>query len=161
MITMHQVSRFIVDTLDTSIEFKNFVQETIGNEMTYLIYRDMEDLLKTAFPPNYASVATYENIDETGIEFSFKTVLLVTIQRYASITVGSVQEEPSFEKLELISLKAKEILKHEMSIFGINQDKNIKITVFNMFTPAPMGEEGLQMEINIEMSKDLDVCSTN
>ena len=158
MTTMHGVSRFLAETLDSSVEFKDFVTATIDAELSYLIYPDMTTLLSETLPLDYVSIATYDNVDETGVEFSFRTAFFVTIKRYDNVVTGKITEEPTFEKLELIVLKAKSILQHEMSLFGIQQDKNIKIDIFNMFTPAPTGEEGLRMEIDIQMSKDLFLC---
>lgn len=161
MIEMYHIAEFITDTLSQSTEYKDYVQSVVDAEFLYVEYADMNDMLQTEFPPNYVSVATYENIDETGNEFSFKTALLITIKKLEMEETGRILRDPTFKKLNLVSSKARDILKEEMALYGINRDTNIKIEDFNMFTPTPMGEEGLQMQIDIKMSKDLSICSSN
>ena len=159
MITTYEVAKFLNDTLSDSIEFNDFVTAEIESEMVYMLYQDMSRIPNGVnFPDNHISIATYENLDEAGKYKGFKTFLLITIQRYDTTATGNKWVEPTFEKLDSIALKAKEVIKKELGLHGINGNMEQNIEEFNMFTPAPNGENGLQMQIDIRMSKDLLIC---
>ena len=157
-ITMYGTSKFIRDTLNDSTVFKAFTITEIGKEMDYLLFIDMAEVQNNTFPDNYISLATYENKDRRATEFSFRTSMVINIKRFPTVTVGNLKEESTFEKLEKIALKAKELLYTELELWGIQGDKSIKIDLFDMYTPAPMGEDSLQMQIDININKDKFLC---
>ena len=152
MITMRGISRFIAETLNESQEFIDLTDSLIFSEFNYYVNVDIYRLEEVFLP--YASVVTFNDKDDKEVEKNFETVMLVGIPRQDFQETNGVFEEPTLDNLEVLSRKAVEVVEKELRTFGINGDKNIRISYINYFCPNPEGEDGLQMEISIKFEQD-------
>ena len=157
-ITMYGVSNFLAQTLDNSQEFKDFVTATIGDEIIFVVFPNAQALEGYELPDNSIGIVTYRHIDATAISFEFWTAFYVTIKLFDIEINATKWVDPTFEKLELICLKAKKLIKARLKLTGIAGDTNIQIDTFTMDNPVPDGENGLQMQVDIRMSKKLLGC---
>lgn len=151
MITMRSISRFIAETLNSDIEFKDLSNLLMSAEFNYFVN---VDLATVEVPVPYFGIVTFEDKDDKEVEKKFQTQLLIGINRDAPILSDNITEEPSLDKLEQLSRKAIEVISKEMRTFGINGDKNIKVSYLNMYVPTPDGEQDLQLQVDIELEQD-------
>ena len=151
-ITMRQISRFIAETLNDSLEFKTLSNSLISAEFNYYVNVDIAELDEVPAP--YFSVVTFEDKDEKETKKAFQTILLVGIERDPPVKTDNITEEPTLKNLEDLVVKAMEIIANDLRIFGVNTDKNIKISYINMYVPNPDGEDDLQMQVDIEFEQD-------
>lgn len=146
MIKMIDISSFIVDTLNSSTEFKDLCIEKIDKEFDYFIN---VDLSRVEVPLPYFAVVTFENQDDIMVKKEYRVQILLGIERQVFVKTNNVTEEPTARTIEELSLKAIELIKKEMRTYGINQEKNIDINYINCFVPNPDGESDLQMQIDM------------
>lgn len=152
-ITMRGISRFIAETLDGSAEFIALCTTEIGEPFNYFVNVDLANL-QGGVPIPYFGIVTFDDQDSREVRKFFKTQLLIGIERTAPTTVGGVTEEASLDILETLSRKAVELFTQEMRTFGVQGEKNIRISFVNFYVPNPDGESDLQMQVDIEFDQD-------
>ena len=150
-ITMRGISRFFAETLYENAEFKALSQSLISDEFNYFVN---VDLATVEVPLPYFGIVTFNDKDDREVEKKFETQFLIGIAREKPALLNGVMEEPTLDKLEQLSRKAYEIVTNEMRAFGIQGDKNVRVSYVNMYVPNPDGENDLQMQIDIEIEQD-------
>jgi len=151
-VTMRGISRQFAELLNTNAEFIALSQSLISDEFNYFVNVDIETLAEVPMP--YFSIVTFNDKDEKEIKKSFQLLFLIGIEREAPALLNGVTEEPTLNKLETLTRKAFEIMAKEMRDFGIQGDKNVKISYVNMYVPNPEGDDDLQMQVDIEIEQD-------
>lgn len=151
MITMRGLSRQLAEALNTDATFKALSTSLIGGEFNYFVNVDLSTV---EVPLPYFGIVTFNDKDDREVVKSFQTQFLIGITRTDPTTVGNITEEASLDKVEELSRAALVVIETERRNFGIQGDKNIKITYINMYVPSPDGEDDLQMQIDIEWEQD-------
>lgn len=154
MITMHSIAKMIAETLDSSIEYKDFCTATIDNNFTYYLNIDPETLEQVPMP--YFGVITYNDRDSKENYKGFQTQFLIGIQKdeKPDVSATTIIVDNTLEKLEKVTDKALELVAKEIRTFGINGDTNIRIAFTNKYIPKADGHEDLQMQVDIELEQD-------
>lgn len=153
IITMRGISRFIAETLDTNAEFIALSTTEIGEPFNYFVNVDLSNL-QGGVPIPYFGIVTFDDQDDREVRKFFKTQLLIGIERTKPVTTSGITEEASLEILETLSRKAVELVEKEMRIFGVQGEKNIRVSFVNFYVPNPDGEDDLQMQVDIEFDQD-------
>lgn len=151
MITMRGISSFFATALNTNTEFIDLCTSLIGAEFSYFIN---VDLAQVEVPLPYFSIVTFADKDDKEVRKTFETMFLIGIAREAPVETGGITEEPTLDKLEQLTRKAIEVIAKEMRAFGIQGDKNIKVSYLSMYVPNPDGENDLQMQVDIELEQE-------
>lgn len=150
-ITMRGVSRHVAELLENEASFLALSSSTIVENFTYYVNIDITQV-ELELP--YFGIVTFQDTDDVEVKKSFKTQFLIGIRREAPIQIGAISEEPTLEKLEILSRKAVELIRKDIRAFGIQGDKNIKIAYVSYYVPEPDGEIDLQMQVDIEFEQD-------
>jgi hypothetical protein len=150
-VTMRGISRFFAETLNENAEFIALSDSLISDEFNYFMN---VDLATVEVPLPYFGIVTFNDKDDREVEKKFQTQFLIGIEREKPDLLNGVMEEPTLDKLEQLSRKAYEIITNEMRFFGIQGDKNVRVSYVNMYVPNPDGDDDLQMQIDIEIEQD-------
>ena len=150
--TMRGITRSIAETLNGSQEFKDLSVSLAGNEFNYMLNIDTYAVVEVPLP--YFIIRTTNKLDDKEIEKSYETQFLIGIERQDFIEVNGITEEPTLSNLEELSDKAYEIVEEEIRVFGIQGDKNIKVSYVNMNVIDPTGENDLQIQVDIKLEQD-------
>jgi len=149
--TMHGISDLLSKTLSTNTDFIQFCTDRIGKEFEYFINADCSTIY---VPLPYFSIVTYDSLDDKGVSRLFKTQWLIGIAREDPTREGNITKELPLTHIEDIAIKAIEVITKELRTFGVEGDKNIHISYVNMSIPYPDGEDGLQLQVDIEFEKE-------
>jgi hypothetical protein len=148
---MRGISRTIAELLNTNVEFLALSNSLLSSEFTYYVNIDFTQV-ELELP--YFGIVTFMDSDEADITKSFKTQLLIGIRREQAVMSGSISEEPTLDKLESLSRKAVELIRKDVRAFGVQGEKNIKITYVSFYVLEPDGEIDLQMQVDIIFEQD-------
>lgn len=149
--TMRGISRFIAETLNTNAEFIALATANTGYPFTYYVNVDVTQV-EVELP--YFGIVTFQDQDEVETRHSFKTQLLLGIEREKPANIKGITEEATLDKLEILSRKAIELIRKEIRAFGIQGETNIKVAYVSFYVPTPDGELDLQMQVDIEFEQD-------
>ncbi len=128
MMTQGIIKKWITDTLKNSAEYQAFCTTTIGSTLSFYRSAPINDNQHEILPFLTTYNDTYEQDDMTqGWNETWVIPVAIAIQSSEdSATDAGVVVWDSTDKVELLAMKAKEILKKEANGCGINgQDINV------------------------------------
>jgi len=151
MITMTGISRFFAETLNENAEFIALSNSLLGEAFTYYINVDVNTV---ETEDSFFGIVTFNDKDDKEVEKKFQSMFLINIQRDDTVEDSGIVEEATLDKLEQLTRKALEVIAYDIRAFGIQGEKNVKVSYINMYVPAPDGEDNLQMQVDIDIEQD-------
>ena len=148
MITMGIIKKWITDTLYASAEYQQFCTDTIGSTLNFYRSAPIDDNSNEILPLFTAYSQDYE-MDDSSQEIWNETwvipIAIAIVSNEDYVVDSSVKVWESTDKVELLAIKAKEIIKKELSC-GIN---NTSINVLK--TEVAISEIGEADDVQASM----------
>jgi len=152
---IYELGKFIANTLNDSDDYKSYCSDTIGATFDYYLNVDL-NRVEIMLP--YFSIVAYNNTQTADENITFDVQFLVGIERYTNSKDEAITEEVSSEKLELVILKAIDIIMNEIRTTGVNGETNIQLMHKNFYLVPPDGEIDIQMQVDLVFEQERFLC---
>ena len=117
IIPLYALDEMMVKAIDSD-EFQNFSNALIGSELSIYVDADLSEMAEKS---NYIYIANFKKLEdkEERREEYYNAYIDVVITRHDSVTVGRVTKKEDKKKIELLSLKAIEVIDEALNFDGL------------------------------------------
>jgi len=117
IIPLYAIDEMMMEAFDSD-EFQDYSKALIGSELHIYVDADEKEMENKT---NYIYMANFEKAEdkEQSMEEFYKTYIDVAIELQPSVTIGRVTRKEDKKRIELLSLKAMEIMSETLNFDGL------------------------------------------
>jgi hypothetical protein len=136
MTSLHDIQKFICNTVKNDTDFNTLAVEKLGKNITYFV--DAHILDESEEIPSFVAYGL-ETLDEKHEKYHIVQYVITHIVENRYQTVDGLNIYPTKNSLEILAIESLKLIENEIKNIGINGNCNIKVGHWNL-SLSPIGE---------------------